>query len=116
GGHGGSPGIHGKAGSGGKGGLGGKGNETYPKGNDGDNGAKGKTYDINLYRGREGRNGQFEYGIVNFNNLFERRLDHTYRLEISEFKYEIQGDCGVIEPGSSIQIINMKFRNLGGSP
>ncbi|EXX76308.1 hypothetical protein RhiirA5_429523 [Rhizophagus irregularis] len=116
GGHGGLPGSHGKGGKGGKGALGGKGNELFLQGNDGIDGKDGKTLDINLYRGHEGRNGKLEYGIINFNNFFEPRIDHTFRLEISEFMYEAQGDSGIIEPGSTIQIINMKFRNIGMSP
>jgi hypothetical protein len=116
GGHGGLPGSHGKAGKGGKGGLKGKGNEHYLQGNDGEDGKDGKTLNVNLYRGHEGRNGKLEYGIINFNNFFEPRIDHNFRLEISEIIYEIQGDSGIIEPGGSIQITNMKFRNIGRSP
>ncbi|RIA81247.1 hypothetical protein C1645_790818 [Glomus cerebriforme] len=116
GGHGGLPGTHGEAGLGGKGGPGGKGNEFFHNGNDGDDGNDGKICNAVLYSGHEGRNGQLEYGIVNFNNYFERRYNHSYRLEISEFNHEVQGDCGIIEPGCSIQITNMKFKNIGGSP
>ncbi|CAG8445600.1 1708_t:CDS:2 [Acaulospora colombiana] len=130
GGAGGSPGENGE---GGKGGLGGKGGKKYTGwkvetsdgytsampmsmkgGSDGRPGRNGLPGNAELTWGKPGSKGSLTYRVLGDGPQIS--YDGVFSLEITEFELKVQDPSGILEPGGTINVHNIKFRNNGKMP
>ncbi|GES78502.1 collagen-like protein [Rhizophagus clarus] len=85
---------------------------TNPGGYSGANGRNGYTPTEPLYKGSDGLNGIYEFGIINEYGNWEPRDEKFCKLEITRVECITQNNSRIFEPGSFIKI-GMKVYNTG---